>query len=61
MLTDLQKAKLKELQEGYLVARYRGRKSEAEFWNKELTDLLIEALDDSGNTETTRGTNSGEL
>ena len=61
MLTDLQKAKLKELQEGYLVARHRGRKSEAEFWNKEITDLLIEALSDSGNTETTRGTDSGEL
>ena len=61
MLTDLQKAKLKELQEGYLIARYRGRKIEAEFWNKELTDLLIEALGDTGNTETTRGTNSGEL
>ena len=60
MLTDLQKAKLKELQEGYLTARLRGRKSEADFWNKEITNLLIEALSDTGNPETTRGTDTGE-
>ena len=60
MLTDLHKAKLHELQEAYLIARYRGKQKEAEFWNKELTDLLIGVLRDSGDTEATSGTDSGE-
>jgi hypothetical protein len=60
MLTDLQKAKIQELQEAYLIARYRGRKQETEFWNKELTDLLIGVLNDSGDTETTSGTDTGK-
>jgi hypothetical protein len=60
MLSALQKAKLKELEEAYLVARYRGREEEATFWNRELAGLLIEVLSDSGDTETTSGTDSGE-
>lgn len=60
MLTVLQKAKIKELQEAYLVARYRGKKIEAEFWNAELTALLIGVLSDNGNPEAISGTDTGE-
>ncbi len=60
MLTDLQKAKIHELQEAYLIARHRGKNQEAEFWNVELTHLLLGVLDDSGNPETTSGTDTRE-
>lgn len=60
MLNDLQRAKLKELEEAYLVARYKGRVKEANFWNRELAELLIEVLSDTGNPETTSGTDTGE-
>ncbi len=49
-----------ELQEAYLLARYRGRKAEAEFWNSELTHLLLGVLSDNGNPEGISGTNTGE-
>ncbi len=34
MLSDLKRAKLQELEEAYLVARFRGQESEAQFWNR---------------------------
>ena len=61
MLSDLKKAKLKELEEAFLVARYRGQENEAQFWNRELIELLLGVLSDTGNSETTGGADSGEL
>jgi hypothetical protein len=61
MLSDLKRAKLQELEEAYLVARFRGQESEAQFWNRELIELLLGVLSDTGNPETTSGTDSGEL
>ena len=60
MLTNLRKAKLRELEEAYLLARMRNRNEEAKFWNLEIIHLLLGMLDDSGNSETTRGTDSGK-
>ena len=60
MLTNLRKAKLRELEEAYLMARARNRNEEAAFWNRELIHLLLGMIDDSGNSETTRGTDTGK-
>ena len=61
MLSDLKRAKLQELEEAYLVARFRGQECEAQFWNRELIELLLGVLSDTGNPEATSGTDSGEL
>ncbi len=60
MLTDLRLAKIKELEEAYLIARFRGKEKEATFWNNELIALLLEVLNDSGDPEATSGANPGE-
>jgi hypothetical protein len=58
MLNDLKRAKLKELEEAYLIARYRGLDAEAAFWNRELIETLLGVLNDSGNPETASGADS---
>ena len=60
MLTTLQRAKLQELEEAFLMARLKGNNVEARFWNQELIYLLLAVLDDSGDTETTSGTDTGK-
>jgi hypothetical protein len=51
---------MQELEEAFLMARLKGNNVEARFWNQELIYLLLDVLDDSGNSETTSGPDSGE-
>ena len=60
MLSASQTAKLRELEEAYLIARYRGREEEAQFWNQELIELLLGVLNDSRDPGTASGSNSGK-
>ena len=38
----------------------QGKKSEADFWNNEVIELLLGVLHDSGNPKPTSGADSGE-
>ena len=51
---------MRELEEAYLLAKLQGKKTEAEFWNKEVMELLLGVLYDSGNPKPTSGTDSGK-
>lgn len=51
---------MQELEEAYLIAKMQGNKEIADFWNKEIMELLLGVLYDSGDTKPTSGTDSGK-
>ena len=60
-MQNLLVAKIAELEHAYIVAAKLGQHNLAAFWNRELIYYLLRLHDSIRDTETTSGTDGGEL
>ena len=60
-MQNLLVSKIAELEHAYIIAAKAGNHQMAAFWNKELIYYLLRLHDTIRNSETTSGTDSGEL